>query len=91
MPPDNRREAAILPGPSTRGIEGEEHRRAPRSDEVVGKAWLPWKAYGRARGLKAHRVAADGAVQEIHDPAPKPRRRPKSISSSQWAEGGRSQ
>jgi len=76
--------AAVLPGPRTRDTEGEEHRHSPRSDEAGGKAWLPWRAYGRDRGLKGHEVLPDGCIREVHDPALVPRRKPKAVSSRQW-------
>lgn len=88
MPPDRASPSSIRPGPGTRDTTGREHRRAhiPQA-EAQSKAWLPWRAHGRLRGLKAHRVAADGSIIEVHDPASEPRRRPKAVSSRQWREG----
>lgn len=81
--------ASILPGPRTRDTEGGEHRRAPRSDEVGGMAWLPWCSYGRDHGIRGHKVAPDGGIIEMPDQAREPRRKPKAVSMGQWAQRGR--
>lgn len=74
-------------GEPPRKATGGEHRRAPRSDEAHGLAWLTWRSNGCEHGLKAHNVATDGSIVEIYDPAPEPRRKPKGVSARQW--GGR--
>jgi hypothetical protein len=102
MPPD-RGEPAIIPaGPGTEETEGEERRKIltvpPEgvrqhvpSDEAKGRTWLPWRSHDCDHGLRSHKVGLDGSVQEIGDLSQKiaPRRKPKAVSSRQWAEARR--
>jgi hypothetical protein len=82
--PDNS-SISVLPGHRTGDMEGREHRRAfTPSSEAHDRAWLTWRSNGCERGLKAHRVAADGSIVEIYDPAPEARRKPKAVSARQW-------
>jgi hypothetical protein len=97
MPPDRAKRSFILPGPSTRGTEGGEHRKiliAPpddarqhvQKDEARGRTWLSWRSHGCGHGLKSHTVSLDGSVREIGDISskPAPRRKPKGVSSRRW-------
>jgi len=74
-------------GEPPRKATGGEHRRAPRSDEARGLAWLPWRSSGCDHGIKGHRIAVDGSIIEVPDIKIRPRKKPKNVSGRQW--GGR--
>ena len=74
--------------PGREATEGEKHRRTHiQADEARGRAWLPWHSNKQDRGLKPHKVRPDGSIVEIGDLATpaRERRKPKAISSHQWA------
>ncbi len=85
---DSANAPAILPGPSTRDIEGGKFRRAHISrEEGRGLTWLSWQSHGCEHGLKPHKVSLDGSVKEIGDRACQQaasRRKTKCISCCQW-------
>lgn len=71
-------------GEPLRKATGGEHRRAPRSDEAYGLAWLIWRSYGRDHGIKGHKVAEDGSIIEVPEIKTRPRKKPKAVSARQW-------
>ena len=74
-------------GGPPRKATGGEHRRAPRSDEAHGLAWLPWRPNGCDHGIKGHRIAVDGSIIEAPDIKTRHHKKPKAVSARQW--GGR--
>jgi len=57
--------------------------------EGKSKTWLSWKSHKCEHGLRSHEVQPDGSISEIEEPVPAPRRKPKTVSSRQWEQGGR--
>jgi hypothetical protein len=74
-------------GEPPRKATGGEHRRAPRSDEAHGLAWLTWRSNGCEHGIKGHKVDADGSIIEVQEIKTRRRKKPKAVSARQW--GGR--
>jgi len=74
-------------GEPPRRATSEEHRRAPRSDEAHGLAWLTWRSCGCDHGIKGHKVAEDGSIIEVSEIKTRPHKKPKAVSARQW--GGR--
>jgi hypothetical protein len=71
-------------GEPPRKATGGEHRRAPRSDEAHGLAWLPWRSNGCDHGIKGHRIAVDGSIIEAPDIKTRHHKKPKAVSARQW-------
>ncbi len=71
-------------GEPPRKVTGGKHRRAPRSDEAHGLAWLPWRSCGCEHGIKGHEVAEGGSIIEVLDINIRQRKKPKAVSARQW-------
>jgi len=92
MPSDSDSILSVIPaGPRTEETEGEEHHRThiPR-DEAKSLVWLSWRSNACEHGLTRHRFEKNGTIVEIGDLGPVvQRKKPKSVSSRQWEQGGR--
>ena len=80
---------ALIADQSRFGPGAEEPPRTaeahvPRSDEAHGLAWLTWRSKGCDHGIRGHKIALDGSIIEMVDPAPRQRKKPKEVSSKQW-------
>ena len=83
MPPDSDSCDPTYPRPKSRGDDGQRHRYAPLW--LPKPAWLPTSSGPREIGLRPHRVAANGFVEEFDSESLcATKKKPKGISARQW-------